>query len=308
MVDSYDFPFAYRGVITLNGHRTSTGGIDTADEADTYRVNSFDYSRVQQRDQREPLHLLSGGDLGTATAAFRYISMAGMIRASNPGKLDDLIAQLMYAFDVEEAQRESPSTEGVGNLDFTGISEINNGRGTLFTDERGRSLYRVPERFLARPAGFPIITNRRSGGDSAGFALELVCADKRRYCQTAEAVVLNSGNGFTAPVPNWDAAHGITVDPFITIVMAGAGSTNLTLNITGSSPILVLDMSAETAGTFTVDCATGVIKKGGTHKAALRASAVTSPFLKVLPGNEQANASNTTGVTSITFGYRQARG
>lgn len=309
-MDSYDFPFSYRAV-GFNAHRSAAGALVAGPtEIDTYRVTSFDYSRLQQRDQREALHLLSGGDLGDATLAFRYISLAGMIRASNGSRLDDMIAALFQAFDVEEAQRENPTTEGVTNFDFTGTTEINNGRGTAFTDEHGvAGQFFVPERFLARPAAYPIITARRSSGNSAGFAVELVCPDRRRFCQTAEAVVLNAGNAYVANAPNWNAGHGISVSPLLTIVMAGAGSATLTITIAGS-PVgpLILNMAAESAGTFTVDCSTGLIKKGATHRQDLRASSVTTPYMAIVPGGGNISSANNANVTSITAAYRQARG
>lgn len=308
-MDVYDFPASYRGV-TFNSHRTSAGVLIPNSEVDIYRLTVMDFSRLQQRDQREPLHLLPGGDLGDATLPFRYLSLAGMIKASNGARLDDMIAVLERSFDVEEAQRDFPSTEGVTNFDFTGMSEVNNGRGTAFTDEHGvGGQFYVPERFLARPAAYAIVTGRRSGGNSANFAAELVCGDRRRYCQTAESVVLNSGNGFAANAANWSTDIGIAVPPTITIVTTGAGSATLTITITGSAGPLVLDFSAETSGTFVIDCAAGTIKKGSTHKAYMRTSDVTTIFMTIR-GNASTpiSVTNTTNVTSVTVAYRQARG
>ena len=71
-MDLYSFPLAYRG-LTLNEHRTAAGALDATKEADTIRVDRFDFSRLQQRDQREPLNLLTGGDLGDASPTFRYL-------------------------------------------------------------------------------------------------------------------------------------------------------------------------------------------------------------------------------------------
>lgn len=307
--DRYDFPLAYRS-LTMNGHRTAAGILNPGSpEADTYRVTSFDFSRVQMRDQREALHLLPGGDLGDATIAFRYLSLGGMLKASTGARLDDMIAKLLTTFDIEECQRVSPSTEGVLPFTFTGLSEFDNARGTLFTDEHGvGGQYYLLERFLARPAAFPVIGEKRSGGNSATFAIELICPDRRRYTDTAEAVVANAGNGFTGSCPNWSTLLGLTVSPVLTIVMAGAGAANLTIAIAGSpNGPLVLNMSAETAGTFTVDCATGVIKKASTHRQDLRTSAVTTAYLGIVPGGGAMTVTNTAGVTSVTAAYRQAR-
>lgn len=308
-MNSYFFPFEYRGLV-LNGHRTAAGLEDQTKLADTIRVDRFDPSRLQQRDQREALHLLTGGDLGDATAAFRFISLGGLVRGSTGAKLEDKISALMTAFDVEAAILASPSTDGVQPFTFTAPTEVSSGHGSAWVDPiSGLSVGEyVVERFYARPATFPIITGRRSGGDTGLFSVELVCEDPRRYLDTAEAIVLNSGNGFSATAPNWNTTMGKAVAPIITIVMSGNGNSGLTLGAANDPFVnLVLNMSAAGAGTFVIDCATGLITKSGVHMASLRTSAVNT-FPIIMPGGSVVSAVNTTNVTSITFGYRQARG
>ena len=309
-MNSYFFPFAFRG-LTFNQHRTAAGAEDQTKLKDTIRVDRFDASRLQQRDQREALHLLTGGDLGDATLAFRYISLAGSIVASSGSALSDFIAQVEQTFDVEEAQLASLATEGVSELTFTDTTAVVTGRGTAWTDpvtNQSDGQY-VVELFMARPAAFAIITGRRSGGDSALWAAELVCPDPRRYIDTAESVVLNAGNAYASTCPNWNAALGKASPVVLTIVMSGAGHASLTIDIVGDGQTgLILNMSAETAGTFTVDTATGLIKKGSTHRADLRTSSVaTLTGLRVPRGGGAFTATNTTNVTSITAAYRQAR-
>lgn len=300
-MDLYDFPLGYRGLV-LNGHRTSAGALDTTKEQDTIRVNNFDFSRLQQRDQREPLHLLTGGDLGDATLAFRYLSLSGIVKASSGPKLDDAIGALLAAFNVEAAQIASPSTEGVLPFTFTGVTEVDTGRGSALA---GGGYY-VVERFLARPAAYPVVTGRRSGGDTVTFACELVCPDVRRYIDTAESVVLNAGNSFSASCPNWNATQGVGVHPVVTIVTSANGATNFTLTINGVA--LVLNLSGVGgAATITVDLATGIIKVGSTHRADIRTSAVTTAIIPIPAGGTTAAATNTTSVTSVTLAYRQAR-
>jgi len=308
-VDLYNFPLGFRSLV-MNKHRTAAGLEDPAYLADTIRVNAFDFSRIQQQDQRESFHLITGGDLGDASIAFRFLSVSGIIRASSGAKLADAIAAVEATFDVEECQLASPATGGVLPFTFTDVTEASTGRGTAYTDPvtgivTGEYL---KERFYARPAGYPIITARRSGGDTVLFATELACPDPRRYIDTAEAVVLNSGNSYTAACPNWTAAIGKAVAPLLTIVMSGNGASNLTIDI-GSDAVaaLVLNMAAAGSGTFTVDCASGVILKATTPRADLRTSAVnTYPLIRA--GGDTLVATNTTNVTSITVGYRQARG
>lgn len=307
MADVFDFPLDYRGV-TLNEHRTTAGALDPTKEANTIRVTTFDFSRLQQRDQREPLHVLPGGDLGDATYGFRYLALAGMIKGSTGAKLDDRIARFLWAFHVEESQRSSPTTEGVLPFGFYSVTEVTGLPGAVETPS-GSGIYAVKERFYARPAGYPVVTGRRSGGDSAPFAAELVCPDTRRYLDTASSIVLNSGNSFSATCPNWSAGIGVAVFPTITIAMTGAGAANFTFGITNDDAgSLVLDLSGSVnTDSIVIDCATGVITKNGVHAAQLRTSGLTTLFAWVAGGGGTASATNTTNVGSVTIAYRQAR-
>lgn len=306
-MDTFDFPMGFRS-LTLNAHRTTAGAIDTAKEADTIRVTTFDPSRIQQRDQREAMHLVPGGDLGDATLAFRYLSVAGMIKASTGAKLDDAIAAVESTFHIEECQRASPTTEGVLPFWFYGVTEVTGLPGSsALADGSG---YAVKERYYVRPAGYAVIVGKRSGGDSVPFACELVAPDTRRYLDTANSVVLNSGNSYSAACPNWNAAQGVASYPTITILMAGAGSATFGLAITNDDAgTLTLDLSGCTGGdSVTLDTLTGVLKKNGVHAAQLRASDVLTLFPFIAAGGGTASATNTTNVTSVTIAYRQARG
>lgn len=304
MSDSYDFPMGYRTLV-LNGHRASTGLLDQTKESDTIRVDRFDFSRLQQRDQREALHLLTGGDLGDATLAFRYIALSGTIKAPSGTELDDRVEALLSAFNVEEAQRDSPATEGLAPFTFVGMTTLGTAPGATAHPDGISGHYYVPEKFLARPAAYPIITGRRSGGDAVSFACELVCADPRRFAVTASSIVLNSGNGFSTNCPNWNTTQGVTVHPIVTIVTSASGSATFTLALGGKS--LILDLSAVGAATIVVDMFTGRITKGGVDAANLRTSNVIS-YGAIPRGGGTATATNTTNVTSVTLAYSQARG
>jgi len=310
-VDLYDFPQGYRGLV-LNEHRTAAGALDRTKERDTIRVDRFDFSRLQQRDQREPLNLLTGGDLGDAAAAFRYLSVAGTIKAQTGMDLSDKIAAVLQAFSIDEAIGENPTTGGLSPFTFTDVSRFDTGQGTAYTDKTlaAQTGFYVPEQFMARPAGFAIITGRRSGGDAVGFAVELICADPRRYIQAAKAIVLNAGNGYSATCPNWSSVMGWAAPFVATIVMAGNGAANFSLDVAGDGiGALVLDLSAIGAATIVVDSSTGLITVAGTHRADLRTStAETAVFARIPRGGNVASATNTTNVTSVTIAYRQARG
>lgn len=294
----FDFPMAFRS-LTLNGHRDTSGNlIPGAAEADTYRVERFDPSRIQLRDQREPLHLLAGGDLGDASKTFRYLGVSGMIVASSQANLDDAISAMMATFDIDECQLASPSTEGILPFTFYSPTAI-----VGYTPAQ-------KERFLVRPAGSPVITPRRSGGLQVPYALELVAADPRRYLDALTTITLNSGNSFTQTCPNWTAGVGTHVFPLVTITMTGAGSATFSFDLAGDTGgALVLNLSGLANGNVvTVDCSTGIIKVGSTFRADLRTSAVGTSMPFIVAGGAAATATNTTNVSSVVVTYRQARG
>lgn len=290
-----DFPLGYRGV-TFNQHRTAAGAYDSTYEKDTIVLDQFDFSRVQVRDQREGLHALSGGDLGVGTEVFRYLSVAGVIKGSTGEGFEDKVAAVIRALSLDEAQLDSPSTEGVSAFDFYCPTAYS---GTGIASP-------VREKFLARPAASLAWIERAQQGLTARFAAELVCPDPRRYLYTATSVTLSSGAGFSnRTLPNWNTTMGRKVYPLITLTMAGAGHASLT--ITDGTTSLVLNMSAETSGTFTVDMATGIIKKSSTKRADLRTSGVNTYWGVPAGGLTTVTMTNTTNVTSAVFSYNQAR-
>lgn len=290
----YDFPMGYRGLV-LNNHRNTDGTLKVGpDEADNIRVSAFDYSRLQLRDQREAFHLVSGGDLGVGTEAFRYLSLAGMLRGTTPGKLEDRIAAFLQAFDIEEAQIDAPTTEGCSPLDFYCPTEI---VGYAPVQH---------EQFLCRPAAYPIVPERRSQGLQSSFATELVCADPRRYRVDATTKTLDGSNGFSQVCPNWTVLVGKATPPLVTITMSAAGATNFTLSNGVTS--LVLNLSSLAAGNVvTIDMARATIKVGALYRADLRTSAVDT-FFSIPRGGATVVATNTAGVTSVGLAYHEARG
>lgn len=287
-----DFPMAYRG-LALNRHRTAAGAYDQTYEGHTIRVDAFDYSRVQVRDQREPLNVATGGDLGDATEAFRYLSLTGSILAPTGSQLEDYIGEFLSIFDLEEAILAAPAAKGISALTFT-----------CPTDITGYTPYQV-EKFLARPAGYPIIRERRSSGLSVPFAVELICEDPRRYRNTTTTKTLNAGNSWTQTCPNWNSAVGRMVYPTVTITASGAGHASFTL--TDGTKSLVLSLTGlVNLDVVTVDMARGIIRKNGAHAGSLRTSAVDT-FFGIPRGGVAITASNTTGLTSVAIAYAEAR-
>ncbi len=290
-----DFPIGYRNVV-WNKHRTTAGAYDDTYQQNTIVVEQFDFARVQLRDQREGLHALTGGDLGVGNEVFRYISLVGKVKASTGEALEDSIAAILRACNIEESQLDSPSTEGVSALDFYCPTSYS---GTGITSP-------VHEKFLARPSAAPAWVHRSQDGLTALVACEFVCPDPRRLLYTATTVTFSTAAGWTHALPNWNTTMGRKVYPLVTIVMAGS-SGEADLTISDGTTDLVLDMSAESAGTFTVDMATQIIKKSSTKRADLRTSNANTYWGIPAGGVAAAVVTNHTDVTSIVFSYNQAR-
>lgn len=287
-----DFPIGLRGY-TFNKHRTTAGAYDVTYEQDTTIVQSFDFSPVQVRDQREALHAVTGGDFGTGNEVFRFLSLLVKIKASTGENLEDEIAKIVRVGSLGEALLDYPTTAGASALDFycpTNISAT--GIATP-----------VREKFLVRPAGPSAWVERAHDGLTALASLSMVAADPRRMLYTATTVSFTS----TSPqaLPNWTTTLGYKVYPVVTLVMAGAGSASLT--ISDGTTSLVLDMSGETSGTFTVDMGTGIIKKGTTVRADLRTSGVNTYWGIPAGGVAAATITNRTNITTSTMTYNQSR-
>lgn len=285
-----DFPMGY-GTWAGNQHRTTAGGYDRAAEANADVVELLDYARLSTRDQREGSHQRTGGDLGVATEQFRFLALVVRIKRTTYAALEDAVAVFQRAFDVQEAQVDSPSTRGIRPFDLYVPTTV--------------AGYASPvhELYYARPDTMPQFRRSRSQGKSIIASAQLICEDPARYLHTAESV---SWSPLSSPValPNWTATMGRLVRPILTLVMAGNGASNLT--ISDGTRSLVLDMSAAGSGTFTVDSFTQRIWKGTTARDDLRTSNPDT-FPVIVAGGASWTMTNRTNVTSATVAYRQAR-
>lgn len=287
-----DYHLQYAGFF-LNDHKNANGVLDQSKVNDCYLVDQFDFSRLRIRDQREGFHTATGSDVGVATEVERFISILGQIRALSGESLEDKIATLMHVFDIEEAQLAAPTSQpgpGVQQLVFL----------TPTLAPPSGLVSPVQEIFFCRPSAHPAVFERRSTGDTAAFAVELVCPDPRRYLNPAESIPVA---GAPVTLPNWTVDSGRQVFPIVTVVLSGAGSA--TFQLIGPKT-LTLDLSAETAGTFTIDMFKQSIKKGATWKDYTLASGINS-FWGIPAGGTTVTGNNLANVTSITFAYRQAR-
>lgn len=316
LLTTLEYPVTYSG-LNINDSFSAAGVRDITKDRSQYRVTAFDPGRLQYRDQREGLHLLSGGDLGSATRVFRYLSLVGIMRDTTPALLYDRRAVLMRAFDLEESQYTSPTTVGQQALDFYTPTAI---APSGFTSP-------VRELYFCRPSVYPQAYDRMNNGLQESFALELVCGDPTRYMYTASTLTANSGNSWTGAVANWTATTGAMTWPVIRInTTTGVHSATVNLRFTpttiGSVVNLNLDLSAATFnGTHTIDIdmrtraiildgaidsLTRVIT-GGTHVAYTRTTAVDTFWGIPANGGTFLVSAGTSNLTSVVVTWRQAR-
>lgn len=274
--------------------------VDDVYSGDFSQTELFDYSRLQIRDQREGLHLLTGGDLGVATSVFRFITLQGVIAAPNddPETLEDKISRMIRAFHVDEAQIDSPDTVGASPLTFW--------TPTNHPPAGFRSP--VQEYFLCRPAAYPAIYERFKSGMSARFAVELVCPDPRRYLVNPTTVEFNATDGWSQTLPNWTKDMGEEVYPSIRVVTTGNGSDKFTISA-GGTQTLILDLSSSAGAHFTIDCLTGNIERqNGTRQDDWRTSSVATIPFGIPAGGAEWTLGHTTNIDSVTVSFSQARG
>jgi hypothetical protein len=299
MAGILSYPIGYRG-LTLNNQYDTDGELIGRDNV--YVVERFDFSRLELRDPREGLHLHTGGLVGPATKQFRYLSLMGSIRAESQAKLEDMAAALSTAFDIEGAQLDTPTLQGVHPLDFYCPTEVA-GYSPL-----------VHELFNARPTAMPRIYERRSTGTTLAFEVELACPDPRRYLYDPEEIEFNATDGWTQTLPNWGSDGPDEVSPpgamtfaQLLIDMGGAGSSEFTIAPAHTSATFEMDLSG-TSGQIVVDMDTMQIYRAsdGAYRSSLRTSDVDS-WLRILPGGVEWEMINTTGIDSVVATYRQAR-
>jgi len=288
-----DYPMGYRGLV-LNGHRNASGELVRANLEDCIEVTTFDFSPLAIRDQIEGLHLASGADVGLASKEYRRLALRGWVKGSTASKLEDRVSQFLNAFDIEDAQFDSPTTEGVSAFDF------------YCPSDSPPSGYTSPvhELFNARPLRYPIVYERKSQGLSYMFAAELVCPDPRRYVYSQQAISLNAGNSWASAMPNWQAGMGVMVYPYIYIELAGAGQSTFT--ISDGTTALVLDLSSAGAGWVTVNMETQEIIHNSAPAAYLRSSDVDT-FFGVPAGGATWYVQNANNINYVSLYYRPAR-
>ena len=219
--------------LVLNGHRTDDGDIDRSRLDQTYLVEAFDFSPLDIREQREGMHLLTGGDLGPAVRQFRHISLRGVIKAPSAAALEDMEAELLAAFDIEHAQMDAPTTFGLGTLKYLTPTDVSGpDLGSL-----------VNEGFICRPENYPITFDRRGPrGYVRRFAVQLVTGYPYRLLFPIKEVVFRETDGWTLELPNWTTRLGGTSRVTFDVALDGTTTPDTDFTISDGTRSLVLDL------------------------------------------------------------------
>jgi hypothetical protein len=292
--------------LVLNGHRTADGGFDRAGLERTYQLESFDFSPLDIREQREGMHLLTGGDFGPAVKQFRHISLRGVIKAPDPAELEDMEAEFLAAFDIERAQVDAPTTFGLGQLVYQSPTHISGPRLGMV----------VREGFLCRPESYPITYDHRGPrGLLRRFAVQLVTGYPYRLLFPAESVVFSDAAGWSRELPNWTTRVGGTSRLMFDITFTDpASGPDDDFTITDGERSLVLDLSSVTTNGWP-DAVLRVemwskqlydADDPGRSMAHLRTSDLDS-FFDVPAGGCTVSISHTTEIASVTATYQQSR-
>lgn len=161
----------------------------------------------------------------------------------------------------------------------------------------------IPLRYYCRPSAPPhyAITRDDQGGAAAlGLAkplrFSLVARDPRKYLQTSTVVAITTATQtavYRGDYPTF---------PIVAFHISAAGHSAFTVTIDGG--VVVLNLSAASVGTYTLDYATGSLTDtNGASKASLITSVTRLSTIKSGSTFVMANA---TSVTSCTLTYREA--
>jgi hypothetical protein len=254
-----------------------------------YRLHSLDITGVQAIDYRELRQHAEGAEANEAYEGVRQLIGRGVIVGSTVADLEDKTWAMYEAF--------SPAACRMAALALTP-------RGLLpFDFKRATAAGTLALRAYCRPSiGRPIIVGRAKEGLSRPFVFGLVAMDPRIYAQSESSTALGDLAGGSNVIAN---AGNIFTHPTIEIVLTGAGSSTVTITNATNGRVFALDLSTETAGTFTIDCRAATIFKSTTAKYGTRKSGFLSDFV-LDPGNNSITFSGNTNVSSVTVKRRAA--
>lgn len=274
------------GGINLNSITKSSAGAFSQEYGYTVETvqfrTAFDY--VSEPSQWADLMELYG-----IRKISRILVLRGFVKARNISELHDKVKALAAATDASRIRFRNPTSWQEQALTFSTPTEdtANFASGLVASKYLG-----VPIR-MTEPM-FSVVGN----GLSAAYELNLLLKEPKRFYQTVTTVSdAATSNNSLADDRSW---------PTVTFTLSGAGSSSFTIQNVGTyqgTVSLVLDLSAHSSGTWSIDFRERKIYKSGTETPGVYKSGT---FFEIEPGNNVISYSNTTNTSSRSLTYYPA--
>jgi hypothetical protein len=261
-----------------------------------YRLESVDLTRVTVEDFRELRQFLEGAEANESFEGVLIATGRGTIHAISPGDLEAKTQAMRAAFSPALVRMASVATDPIGSLPFDFKVDVTGAVAPAINAYSARRMY-------ARPAiGRPVIVGRQREGLSRRFMFQLISFDPKVHSQTlhqqavvlAGQVIANAGDFYAYPK--------------IRITFTGAGNAALTVTCTTTGKVFVLDATTAAAGeVWILDTRAGLLTRSsdGANRYSQRVSGYLSE-LWLPAGNSSWTVTNTGGIGSVRFDYRDA--
>lgn len=263
-----------------------------------YIVEQVDLSNVPAVGYFERRALQDGANASDVFLGQRQVRVVVGVYGSTKGDYWDKAQNFLAAFTPTLAYSADTAERGFLPFKFFQPTAIT---GTWSTASFPNG---IPLQMNLRPSALPTFEIRRdetggvSGkGLSGRFTATLVARDPRKYLQTEQSLAITLSNA--------TATHrgDYPVLPVITVALSASGASNLFLTVNSQS--IVINLSSQSSGTFTVDFSDRTLTDSN---GDLQAGLITSvqSWQSIQPGGTIYSATNTTGISALTLSYREA--
>ena len=283
-------PIAYNG-LTVSGSASiqSSGQPSHGIQYERIDISNADIDSYFER--RALQDGMNGSDIYEGA---RHVTIAAQVYGSTAADGWDLLESFIKAYSPRLAYNADSANLGFLPLTFQQPT----------TSTANWPLGYIPLQIYARPTRPAAWTVDRDAigtahGKGIAFkaAAQLVARDPRRYVQTAQTVL------FTTATQTSTHRGDYPVFPIVQWSMTAAGLSNCTFMVANQS--VVLDMSAQVSGNYTLDYSKRLLTAAGVNEAALISTA-TASFQEIQPGGSPFNVTNSTGMTNATLTYNEA--
>lgn len=287
---------------------TGTEGGANQDETfaeDDIRLEWMDPSALSTQDLRELRQHQEGANPNQMYEGIRTIHIGGTILASSYASLEDLTSELRRALAPVTVRMNSTAAlvgtyphEPVGVLPFD------------FTKDSASDPTGVDRRYYCRPGrGRPYAFGKRKSGLQREWQAWLLAYDPREYGQTLNTQTMGNVNGGAHANNIMVNAGNVPTYPQIRVRMTGASgdaTAHLINTTTGADLTLDLDPLASSGEDFWIFPEAGELTNpSGVSRYSYRSDGfLADQFL--VPGNNVYTWGDNTGITDVTFYWRDA--